>query len=52
MCDEDYVSRRHREGYCPSVRVRMLEQASWRGLELKVKEGTGGSRPREEKVSG
>ena len=46
MCDEDYVSHWHRDGYCSSVRVRVLEQASWWGLELKVKEGTGGSRPR------
>ena len=51
MCDEDYVSRGHREGYLlqgqgEGVRAGLLERTR------AEKDGTQGSRPREEKVSG
>ena len=51
MCDEDYVSRGHREGYLlqgqgEGVRAGLLERIR------AEKDGTQGSRPREEKVSG
>lgn len=51
MCDEDYVSRGHWEGYLlqgqgERVRAGLLERIR------AEKDGTRGSRPREEKVSG